>query len=298
MGLSVVEHLERLGGVARRKALLQWVDRGALERALAVGDVVRDARGRYALPDADAGLRAAAQLGGALCLTSAALRHGWAVKTLPDRPHVAVSRGRRVPRGQQVAHVYRSELGPQDVDGLVTVPEVTLEQCLRRLPFDEALAVADSARREGVGQQTFDRIAAGATGPGSAQVKRVARECSPRAANPFESALRSICKDVPGLSVRPQITIGDGDFSVRPDLVDERLRIVLEADSFEWHGKRSALASDARRYNELVTRGWIVLRFSYEDVMFHPDEVRRVLVAAVALAELLSNALAALRSAA
>ena len=50
---------------------------------------------------------------------------------------------------------------------------------------------------------------------------------------------------------------------------------------------RAALASDARRYNMLVVNGWTVLRFSYEDVMFHPDEVRRVLVAAVALAELL-----------
>ena len=37
----------------------------------------------------------------------------------------------------------------------------------------------------------------------------------------------------------------------------------------------------------LVVNGWTVLRFSYEDVMFQPDEVRRVLVAAVALAELL-----------
>jgi very-short-patch-repair endonuclease len=84
------------------------------------------------------------------------------------------------------------------------------------------------------------------------------------------------------------VVISD-EFTARPDLVDERLWLVLEADSFEWHGKRSALASDARRYNLLVVRGWIVLRFSYEDVMFQPDEVRRVLLAAVQLAELLSE---------
>jgi hypothetical protein len=35
--------------------------------------------------------------------------------------------------------------------------------------------------------------------------------------------------------------------------------------------------------------GWIVLRFSYEDVMFHPEQVREILVAAVGLAELLSE---------
>ena len=57
----------------------------------------------------------------------------------------------------------------------------------------------------------------------------------------------------------------------------------VEADSFEWHGGRGALARDARRYNLLVADGWIVLRFSWEDVMFDPDYVRDVLVAVVAL---------------
>jgi hypothetical protein len=71
-----------------------------------------------------------------------------------------------------------------------------------------------------------------------------------------------------------------------------------EADSFEWHGGRAALASDARRYNMLVVAGWMVLRFSYEDVMFHPDDVRPVLVAAVALGELMGQVLGTRRRAA
>lgn len=287
--MSVVEWLRELGGVARRRALLRLVDRGELERAVEAGEVVRDARGLYALPEADAAARAANQLGGVLCLTSAALRHGWAVKTLPTRPHVLVSRGRKVDPRQRVAFVHRGELTADRVDGLCTSVELTLEQCMRRLPFDEALAVADSARREGVPAGVLERIAEEARGPGAPRIRRVAREASPRAANPFESALRAIALDVPGLAVRPQVLISDGDFAVRPDLVDEKLRIVLEADSFEWHGSRSALASDARRYNMLVANGWIVLRFSYEDVMFHPDEVRRVLAAVVALAELLTQ---------
>ena len=119
--------------------------------------------------------------------------------------------------------------------------------------------------------------------------RTAASEASPLAANPFESALRAICLDVPGLQVRPQVTIVEGGFTARPDLVDERLRIVLEADSFAWHGGRDQLASDARRDNQLVIHRWVVLRFSWEDVMFHPDAVRGVLVAAVALAEVMSK---------
>ena len=84
----------------------------------------------------------------------------------------------------------------------------------------------------------------------------------------------------------------------RPDLVDLRLRIVIECDSFEWHGKRSALAADARRYNAMVVDGWIVLRLVYDDVMGDPVAVRVLLVAVVALAELLNKALRAARSAA
>ncbi len=72
---------------------------------------------------------------------------------------------------------------------------------------------------------------------------------------------------------------------MRPDLVDDDLGVAIEADSFEWHGGRAALSKDARRYNLLVVGGWLVLRFSWEDVMFHPDYVREVLVAVVALVQ-------------
>lgn len=287
--MTVVDLLTELGGVARRSALLKVVDRSALDRALDSGAVVRTSRGVYALADVDESVRAAAVLGGVLSLTSAALAHGWAVKTVPDRPHVIVSRGRRVDPGQQIAHIHRGELRPDQVDDGRTSLETTLEQCLRALPYDEALAIADSARRSGVGRGVFDDLADRVRGPGAVQVRRVCRNATDLAANPFESVLRAIAEDVDGLDLRPQVLINDGPFAVHPDLVDEKLRVVVEADSFEWHGKRSALASDCRRYNMLVIHGWLVLRFCYEDVMFHQDDVRHVLASVVPLAELLTQ---------
>lgn len=101
----------------------------------------------------------------------------------------------------------------------------------------------------------------------------------------FESVLRSVALTVAGLRVEPQRLITSVRPSARPDLVDEDLRIVLEADSFEWHGDRAALRRDARRYDQLVVDGWIVLRFAWEDVMFDQEFVRAVLVAAVDLAD-------------
>ena len=113
-------------------------------------------------------------------------------------------------------------------------------------------------------------------------MRRIAHHADARAANAFESALRAIAIDVPGVRVVPQVSIYDPGFLGRPDLVDERLGIVLEADSFEWHGDRQALRRDARRYDRLVVRGWLVLRFCWEDVMFDPDWVRSMIEAAVA----------------
>jgi very-short-patch-repair endonuclease len=108
-------------------------------------------------------------------------------------------------------------------------------------------------------------------------VRQVAALADGRAANPFESALRATCLDVRGLRVVPQVPIVEGRWLGRPDLVDQRLRIALEADSFAWHGERAALRRDANRYNALVAAGWLVLRFSWEDVMFEPLQVRAVL---------------------
>ena len=114
-------------------------------------------------------------------------------------------------------------------------------------------------------------------------MRRVAAEADGDAANPFESVLRAVARDVPGLHVQPQRLVVTERSNVRPDLVDVELGVILEADSFEWHGDRRALRRDARRYNLLVVDGWIVLRFAWEDVMFDQEYVRDVLVAVVSL---------------
>ncbi len=179
-------------------------------------------------------------------------------------------------------HPVWTDLGTDDVEGLATTARKTLAMCGRLLPFGEALAVADSALRDGFPSSELLDLATTARGPGSARLRRVARLADGRAANPFESVLRAIALDVPGLDVEPQLRIrGSLGLDVRPDLVDVRLRIVLEADSFEWHGDRAALRRDARRYDLLVANGWVVLRFAYEDVMHDQDWVRRVLVSTV-----------------
>lgn len=278
--VSVVEALERAGGVASRRALVAVTSRRAVDRAVAAGDVVVLARGRYALPVVDAAVREAHRLTATVSHLSAALAHGWEVKSPPGVPHVTVPRKRNPGLSGVVPHW--ADLASGDVDGLVTSQERTLLDCARSLPFDEALAVADSALRHGFGVERLRQLAEAARGPGSRQVRAVAAEATTLAANPFESVLRAVALAVLGLALRPQVEIWQPAFLGRVDLADRRLRIAVEADSYAWHGGRRAFAEDCRRYNQLAVHGWLVLRFSWEEVMHHPASVVAVLEAAVA----------------
>lgn len=283
--VRVDQVLHRMGGVASRRELLRIVERGELDAALRRGDIVRDARARYALPIADSARRAANRLSGVVSHRSAALLHGWEVKVVPDLPDVTVRAKRHLAEGQgdDVAPHW-SDLAPDEVRQGVTTVERTLVDCLRSLPFDEALAIADSAlRHRSISQSRLVELAAGMRGRGAAQARRVAKEATPQAANPFESVARAIALDVEGLCLRPQVVIKDRTGRGRADLVDRERRLVVECESHSWHSRRGALRRDCRRYTKLVLLGWRVLRFAWEDVMFHPDYVRECLEAAAGL---------------
>ena len=279
--MEIASLMPVLGGVASRQTIVRLTSRRALDDAVEAGELVRVARGRYAVPELHEGTELALKVAGHVCLVSAALAHGWKVKVVPELPQIALPKDRRLDdKTRALMDVRWIDLVDRDIEGLATGASKTLEMCGRRLPFDEGLTIADSALRDGFPAAELQALADAARGPGSARLRRVARHADHRAANPFESVLRAIALGVPGLDVEPQVRISGGlALDVRPDLVDRRLRIVLEADSFEWHGDRAALRRDARRYDVLVANGWAVLRFAWEDVMHDQEWVRSVLAA-------------------
>ncbi len=79
---------------------------------------------------------------------SAAMAWAVEVKQPPFQPYVTLPKNRRfTPQQRRGVVLHRASLPRDDVDGLVTTTPRTLLDCLRCLPFDEALAVADSALR-------------------------------------------------------------------------------------------------------------------------------------------------------
>ena len=279
--MDVVDVLARSGGLATRASLIQATSRADVDRALRAGAVVRVGHGRYASIGVGEAAATAHAVTGVLSLTSAVIHHGWEVKAVPQKPHVVFPRKRRIPlayRDRVVIH--RADLADDDVQDGATSRELTLTQCLRLLPYDEALVIADSALRHGE-HATLRRAVALVRGRGQAQAQRVGAGARGEAANAFESVTRAICHSVPGLHAEPQVVISSPYCWARPDLVDRERRIVIECESYEWHGDRAGFRKDVRRYTLLVADGWVVLRFTWEDVMFRHEWVREVLCRAV-----------------
>ncbi|MGZ4500361.1 MAG: DUF559 domain-containing protein [Nocardioidaceae bacterium] len=278
--MRVSQVLQRLGGVADARTLVAFTSRRKLRTAVARGEIVRVGRGHYALTDADAALRAAAGISGVLSHLSAAQMYGWELKYQPELPVVTVPRNRKMTPDRRAGVDLRwGLLRPEDVGRGVTLPGRTVLDCAKSLPFDEALTIADSAlRHRNVTKGHLLELATALRGAGRQACIRVAGHADGRAANPFESVLRAIALDA-GLAVEPQVVISESGFTVRPDLVDRGRRLVLEADRFEFHGKRKQLKRDCERYDLLVLAGWTVLRFTWEHVMFQPGFVRACLAA-------------------
>lgn len=274
--MDVVEVLSQLGGEASPRQVHKLTSRHALRKALETGRVVRVRQGLVALPALTDGLSAARTAHGAQSHLSAALAHGWAVKRPPSLPMVTVPRNRRLTDERRtLMRVFWGTLTDDELAERLTAPARTVIDCARVLPFDEALAVADSALRSGA--VSMDELrAAEAASPrtGRPAVRPVLAAADGRAANPFESVLRAVALQVHGLDVEPQVQIGEA----RVDLADRRLRIVIEAESWEFHASKEAFRKDVRRYTELVRQGWLVVRFLWEDVMHEPDLVREVVV--------------------
>jgi very-short-patch-repair endonuclease len=274
--MDAVSALTRLGGIGSTADLLELTTRKRLRRAVADRTIVHVSRGRYALPSADLARSLAAEVDGHLRLLSAAAHWGWESKWPAHYPQLGVARR---PARPVEAEVFVGDVPRRDIDGWATSRVRTVLDCAAELPFDEALAVADSALRHS--DVTREQLEAAMSE--DPQVRRVVAHATPLAANPFESVLRAILIEA-DIAVVPQWATTIGHVTYHPDLAEPFAGIAIEANSWKHHAGKAEHDQDCRRYNALVIGGWIVLRFTWEQVMFSPHEVVTAVRAALALA--------------
>lgn len=260
-----VEVLTVLGGAATWRQLRQaGVGWYALWLAMAEGSIHRVRRGVYALATLPDAVLTALALGGVLSCAAAAVNHGLPVLD-PSCLHVVVPRERRA-AGHGVC-VHRRDLRSDEQIGVATSLLRTVLDCARELDFRDAVAICDAALRRGLDRESLRLAAVAARGPGSAAIRRVVAASDPRAESPIESCLRLIARQFG--RVDPQVWIsGIG----RVDLLVNGW-LVLEADGFAHHSTREHYRKDRRRNNALAAAGYVVLRFTYEDVLYREDYV-------------------------
>lgn len=274
--MEVVELVRRAGGFASWSELTSSATEYAVKKAVAEKVVTRATRGQYCLASVEEHRLEALRRSAVLNHLSAAIEHGWRVKWPPAQPWITVPRKRHLgEKDRRGLVVTWRDLTVSEREAAITTPVRTVLDCARKLPFDEALAVADSAlRARDVTRRQLRDAARGLRGIGAPEARAVVAAADHRAANPFESVLRAIALEIPGLDLVPQLRITDSGLFATVDLGDERLGLVLEAEGFESHGTRRALIRDCRRYTELEVFGWHVLRFTWDDVMRQPAWVR------------------------
>jgi len=303
--MDPVDALARLGGTADDGALRRLTTRRRLKEAVGAGKIRMVAHGRYALATAENAAVAAVALAGVVSHLSAVAWWGWECKSPPERPEVTVPRHRKLRlsppdkagASDKAAGSGRSDhderragagfidavtlrrrpLDAADLERGVTGAVRTVLDCAESLNFAEALTIADSAIRAGdVDSETLAAAASKWRGRGAARVRRVAAYADGRSANVFESVLRAIAIEA-GLAVVPQWRIDLGDRVAFADLANPLMGLVIEADSWGYHATKQAFSRDLERYNLMVIAGWVVLRFTFEQVMDRPAYVRSVM---------------------
>jgi very-short-patch-repair endonuclease len=278
--MSPAAVLAASGGTAPYRRVAAATGRGRLRRAVERGEVVRLGRGRYGLPGTDQALALAVGTGGCLSHVSAAVHHGWGVLRRWDVTCVTLQRGRHPSRAGGVRWTY-APLSPEEVSAGVTGAVRTVLDCARTLPFEQALAVADSALRAGdVDPLELRHAAEVCRSPGVGRARAVLRQADGRAANPFESGLRAIVLQTGLRGFVPQLVIAEPGLFACVDLGDPDRRVALEADGFTVHGTRAAFAKDLARHDELQSAGWVSRRFAVEHVCQRPRWVAAQVVAA------------------
>ena len=250
----------RLGASSWSAIIEAGVTDGNLRGAVRRGTVQSLGRGTYALPGAPPDVVIAARLRGRLTCCSAARRHGLDVLTDPERPHVAVPRNRGTRSALAVVH-----RGDTVGSGPLVPLLDALAPAARCLPAVDSVVMVDSGLRQG-------KVRVGALrrrlrGPGSVEARRILALADGRSGSVIETVLRLALRQA-GLPLDLQVLVpGLG----RVDLVVGGW-LVVEVDGFAYHSERAQYRADRERANGLAGRGYVLLRFTYEDVMYRLPE--------------------------
>lgn len=258
------------GGVVRVAALrAAGVPRRAIERAVGVHKLVRPRNGWVALPDADPLLVAAARAGVVLsCLTQAERLGLWVLGD--GAVHVAAPPHRHIAEVKEETRVHWARpLVPRHPDALVDPAENVLALIARCQPRERALAVWESALRQGLVTRETLRLM-----PLTPTARSILDECALHSDSGLETFIPVRLRFL-RLPIRQQVWLSGHPVDF---LIGDRLVLQIDGGHHVGAQRRSDIAHDAR----LMLLGYHVIRIDYVQIMTRWAEVHDVIVCAVA----------------
>lgn len=172
-------------------------------------------------------------------------------------------------------------LGPHDVRRIpggarVTTPQRTALDCLRTLAPEHALRLVPWLLTRKVLSRKEIALAArdGLGRWGTPQLVRLLRVTAGEAYSPAERLMHEALRRArfTGWTANATVTDRLGIIGV-VDVLFAAERVVVEVDGWLAHADRATFQSDRARQNRLVTAGYLVLRFTWEDLTRRPGTV-------------------------
>lgn len=182
-----------------------------------------------------------------------------------------------------------SQLAATDVTTFGGVPVTTgLRTAFdlgRQLPRTEAVVAVDALLRRRVLKRPAlaAYLDAHPGWPGNQQLREVLTLAEPLSESPMETRLRLLLHDAGLPPTTAQYDVHEkssGRFLARVDLAYPSLRIAIEYEG-DHHRERAHFRRDVARLNALLAAGWLVLRFTADDVLRHPARVVRQVAEAI-----------------
>lgn len=155
----------------------------------------------------------------------------------------------------------------------VTSPARTAADLAESLSLVDAVTVTDAALHRGLA--TRDEIAAVIDALGLGRAPYVLAAADARSESPLESVSR-VALALEGIEVadlQRDLFDAAGRFLGRVDFLWERQRVIGEADGMLKYDDPGALRREKRRQEALENAGFVVVRWTWDEIMYHPEWV-------------------------
>jgi hypothetical protein len=158
----------------------------------------------------------------------------------------------------------------------VTSPARTAVDCLSTLDLNEAWSLLSwlITRRRLTRAQLTAHLARRTARPGTAQLRTLHASTAAGAASPPERRLHQLLRRAGIVGWVSGAPVHDGHGLIGlADVLFAEARVIVEIDGYAVHSGRAAFVADRRRQNRLVAAGYVVLRFTWWDLVDRPDDV-------------------------